>query len=91
MVNLYYEADGSWYGVRGRYWVQRDVHSISNEHFETRLLYNSTALTLAERVWREEDNEVRYYKNRMEDLKETFGECDMEEFMWIKLQAKPLP
>ena len=85
-MNLYYECEGMLYDEWGLYWVQHNVGILDGREVQ----YNRAAMMHATRVWREDDTGVMYYKNKMEDLKETFGECDMDEFLWIKLKAKSL-
>lgn len=49
--------------------------------------YDRVTMRMAERVWCEENNKVTYWKNRTTG---EYSRCDMEEFMWVKLRAKPL-
>ena len=42
----------------------------------------------AHRIWEEKDGAVTFYKNRLNGTAEQ--NVDLEEFTWIKLQAKPL-
>ena len=85
-MNLYYEADGSYYGEPGKYWVQRNVLIIHNTD-GPRMLYERDAMLFANRVWQEDNTGVKYIKNRIANI-DTLP--DTEEFMWIKLQARPL-
>jgi hypothetical protein len=42
----------------------------------------------SERVWAEEEDDVRYLKNRMTGVKDS--PIDMKEFFWIKLKSKTI-
>lgn len=45
----------------------------------------TTYIQLANRVWIEDNQGLRYVKNRYEDPRT--AKVDMEEFFWIKLQS----
>ena len=48
----------------------------------------SWAMLHSERVWAEEEDGVRYLKNRTTGSKDS--PIDMKEFFWIKLRSQPL-
>lgn len=88
-MNIYYECEGSMYGVPGLYWVQRNVRTARPPGILThRILFDRTAMQYATRVWCEDKDGIRYLKNRHCDPNK---ECDVGEFIWVKLRAKPLP
>jgi hypothetical protein len=42
----------------------------------------------SERVWAEEEDDVRYLKNRTTGIKDS--PIDMKEFVWVKLKSQPM-
>ena len=42
----------------------------------------------SERVWAEEEDGVRYLKNRTTGIKDL--PIDMKEFVWVKLKSRPM-
>ena len=50
--------------------------------------FQSWAMLHSERVWAEEEDGVRYLKNRTTGSKDS--PIDMKEFFWIKLRSQPL-
>jgi hypothetical protein len=50
--------------------------------------FQSWAMLHSERVWAEEEDDVRYLKNRMTGSKDS--PIDMKEFVWVKLKSRPL-
>jgi hypothetical protein len=45
------------------------------------------AMLMSIRVWAEEDDNVRYLKNRLDS---TDFAIDMKEFFWVKLRSKTI-
>ena len=41
---------------------------------------------ISDRVWAQNDEGIRYTKNRLENL--NTAKVDMEEFMWVKLKSR---
>ena len=83
MANYYYEisdaAVNQWRG--GRYYV------IHNRAGDAMMAGGVTITMQSNRIWREENGQVRYIKNRH------YGnlinaQVDMKEFAWIKLSSK---
>lgn len=48
-------------------------------------LYITTYIQLANRVWIEDNQGIRFIKHRYEDI--STAKVDLEEFFWIKLQS----
>jgi hypothetical protein len=82
-MNLYYELFDD---VRGQsfYFAQYNV-SVTNN---TRIQYDFPTMIQSRRVWKESRHGIVFYKNRIEDIKTAV--VDLEEFLCIKLKAKPL-
>jgi hypothetical protein len=83
VANFYYEisilCEKEW---GGRHFVK---HSRSGDA----MMAGGFAATMAsDRIWKEENGDVRYIKHRYEDPANTV--VDLKEFMWIKLKAENL-
>ena len=83
MANYYYEisdaAVDQWPG--GKYYV---VHNRSGDA----LIAGGTVITMqSNRIWREENGQVRYIKHRYYGNL-TNAQVDMKEFAWVKLASK---
>jgi len=50
--------------------------------------FQSWAMLHSERVWAEEEDGVRYLKNRTTGSKDS--PIDMKEFVWVKLKSRPM-
>jgi hypothetical protein len=88
-MNYYYEiADCvTLFGEDNKYWVQHDIPDKVH-----RAAFNLQAMQCSNRVWAETNDQIRFVKNRYEDLYDTCGYVhDIEEFFMIKLRAKALP
>jgi hypothetical protein len=62
-------------------------HEVSGFINGARGLGHMKLATFANRIWREELDKVRIVKDRMNGLQDQ--ECDLREFLWVKLSAKP--
>jgi len=83
-MNIYYELSTN-RPVVLRYWVQ----SNAKQRSDLRINYNYKLMGLAERVWMEEGSEVRYIKNRYEEVTNDIVD-DTERFSKVKLLARDL-
>lgn len=84
-MNLYFELHYA-HTEKREYWAQHNVKIYNGVEIQ----YNYPYASLASRIWLEDKKGVRYFKNLFEDLHDTHGVCDMEEFIWVKLSAKLL-
>jgi hypothetical protein len=85
-VNVFFEIADTFVGKYGhKYLALYDADNMDNLG-KGRRLWEMTRY--AERVWSEEDDGVKFIKNRRTEKNNT--PVDMKEFFWIKLRSQPL-
>jgi hypothetical protein len=82
MTTFYYEIKhaNNVYGYTPGYYVRSPEKSLFGHSFKL--------TETADRVWREDGDDVAYIKNRWADCSKTL--VDVKEFMWVKLQARQI-
>lgn len=86
MLNIYYEISPAIVDrVGGKYFVQQNVHVELGEASSIYLSYNRPLMQYSDRAWLEDDEGVRFLKNRFVDIS---APVDSTEFIWMKLSAK---
>ena len=80
-MNLYYEI----FDIAGEpyYLAQHNVRIMNGVEIK----YDFSIMLQSHRVWREDRRGVIFFKHREKNVETV---VDIEEFMWIKLQAKPI-
>lgn len=86
-MNMYCELADSILSPKGKYLV---MHNLINDQ-GLRPSYRYRLMSQSDRVWVEDQNGVRFIKNRFSDIYDTCGyDIDMEEFLMIKLMSEPV-
>jgi hypothetical protein len=83
-VNVFFELGD--YAVKdfgGKYFALYNTH---NGKVITAL--ERYLMMYSERVWAEEEDDIRYLKNRTTGTKDS--PIDMKEFVWVKLKSRPM-
>ena len=84
MANYYYEISNA---VVDRYWYGNRYYVVHNREGDAMMAGGVTITMHSNRIWREENGQVRYIKHRYYgDL--TNAQVDMKEFAWVKLSSK---
>ena len=83
-MNVFFELGD--YAVKdfdGKYFALYNTHDVKVMMAPERYL-----MLYSERVWAEEEDDVRYLKNRTTGVKDS--PIDMKEFVWVKLKSKTI-
>jgi hypothetical protein len=88
-MNVFFELGD--YAVKdfgGKYFALYNTSKIKDSKIKVVTAHERYLMMYSERVWAEEEDDVRYLKNRMTGRKDS--PIDMKEFVWVKLKSRPM-
>lgn len=84
VADYYYEiSDAILHNRESKYYVAH----VRGGH-DAMMAGGATVTMNSERIWRQDNDSVRYVKHRYEDVNTAV--VDLKEFMWVKLKAETL-